>query len=66
LGLLSPTHDVGAFLEAVTVQLEELNQRDLWFHVHAHRRIHSIRFTCKADGKVLFYMIIVSLNCCVI
>jgi hypothetical protein len=58
LGCLSPARDVEAFYKVVTVRFGELDQGDSWFYEHAHRWIHSINFTCKTNGKILFYMII--------
>ena len=57
LGYFSPAGDVGAFLEVVKVWFGEPDHEDSWFHNHANRHIHSVHFTCKANDKIMFYMI---------
>jgi hypothetical protein len=32
----------------------EPQQKGLWFNYNAHRQIHSVRFACEVNGKILF------------
>jgi hypothetical protein len=66
LGRLYLAHDVWAFLEAVVIQFKEPDQKDAWFHDHTYQQIHFNHFTSKANGKILFYIIIFFFNCCIV
>jgi hypothetical protein len=55
LGCLYLARDVWAFCVAIAVWCREPEQGDLWFHHCAHLQVHFVHFTCKTNGKILFY-----------
>jgi hypothetical protein len=46
-------HDIRSFRAMITLQCRESRLVCSRFHYHAHWRLHSIRFTCEADDKIL-------------
>jgi hypothetical protein len=54
MGKIYSVHDVQIFFAIVKIRCREPEQGDSLFRYHIHRWIHSIHFSCEADGKILF------------
>jgi len=54
VGKIYSTRDIQTFHVTITLQCEEPEPTCLWFCYHAHQRVRSVCFTCKANDKIIF------------